>query len=142
MHEEVVRRLARTDPFKGLKLHVKVVRGPVERRAQVVDGKAVWVHVQSKRIVFTGGKFGEHSIDASCSDEARILAHWEGYVEANGLKLVPGVGELVQFPSGSSPTGFRYGRVLKVGPRRAVISFRYYYGRRSTTTVKLSELLF
>ena len=34
------------------------------------------------RIVFSGGKFGEHSIGADSSSE-RIQAHWEGYISNN-----------------------------------------------------------
>lgn len=40
-------------------------------------------------IVFTGGRFGEHSVRADDSLE-RILIHWEGYCEANGLGFVVG----------------------------------------------------
>lgn len=32
------------------------------------------------RLYFTGGKVGEHSIDVGVSDEARVRAHWEGYL--------------------------------------------------------------
>jgi len=126
----------------GLKLSAKVVEGKLERRAQLVNGKPTWVLERSSRIVFTGGRFGDASIDASCSDDARILAHWEGYVVANGLKVVPKVGDFVMFPSGSDPTGFRTGKVTKVGPRRATVAFRYRYGRESEKSVPFSQLWF
>lgn len=141
MHEEVIKRLVRTG-FAGLKLSAKVVKGPFERRAQRVDGKAVWVSVRSERIVFTGGKFGEASIDASCSDEARILAHWDGYCQANELQTTPSVGQTVMFPSKSAINGMRMGRVVSVGPRRAVIAFRYNYGRKSKASVPFTSLVF
>lgn len=62
-----------------------------------IDGKGlmaffamrkVWrlrAELRDGRIVFTGGKTGEHSIDAraAISSADRVLAHWRGYVENN-----------------------------------------------------------
>lgn len=37
------------------------------------------------RVQFVGAATGTHGLDLSCSPVSRILAHWEGYLEANGL---------------------------------------------------------
>jgi hypothetical protein len=105
------------------------------------DGRARWQYVVGGRIVFKGGKNGEHSLDVLASTPERILAHWLGYCENNGL-LKPVVGQLVSFPSGSSPSGYRYGKVLKVGSKRAVIAFTYKHGGKSTKTVPFNEIKF
>jgi hypothetical protein len=34
------------------------------------------------RIVFTGGEKGTHSLAISCSSEARVMAHWDGYTNS------------------------------------------------------------
>lgn len=34
------------------------------------------------RVVFTGGRFGDHSLDRHCSSLERVKAHWAGYCEA------------------------------------------------------------
>jgi hypothetical protein len=34
------------------------------------------------RIVFTGGEKGDHSLAISCSSEARVMAHWDGYTNS------------------------------------------------------------
>ena len=39
--------------------------------------------VSAGRVVFTGGKFGPHSLDAGASSADRVLAHWEGYCAAS-----------------------------------------------------------
>jgi hypothetical protein len=122
-----------------VRIHRERVPG---RAARVVDGKAQWVNVPEERLVFTGAASGEHSIDLSCSDEARARAHWEGYLEANGIRRAPAVGERVVFPSSSSPDGWRTGRVLKVGPRRCCIEFRYKNGFTSSKTVPIHECRF
>jgi hypothetical protein len=116
--------------------NVRVHREQHPRRtARVIDGKAQWTYEPEQRLVFTGAASGEHSIDMEVSDLARARGHWDGYLQANQIRSAPAVGELVDFPSSSSRSGWRTGRVLKVGPRRAVIEFRYKYGRVSTKTV-------
>ena len=47
---------------------------------------ACWVTVDGGRIVFTGGRFGEHSLDVRVSSRERVLAHWAGYCEANDAR--------------------------------------------------------
>ena len=93
-------------------------------------------------VVFKGGLYGEAQIWLSVSSEERIRAHFEGYCQANGLRLVPEVGSQVVFPSGSSPTGFRLGRVLSVGPKRAVVSYKFKNGREATKAVSLTLVQF
>jgi hypothetical protein len=84
-------------------------------------------------ITFVGGKDGAHSIHHH-STAARILAHWEGYCENNGLALRAGT--IVQFaasnlwrkapvlvaPGRTSTTvqvgGFRYKHQGMARPRR------------------------
>lgn len=41
-------------------------------------------------IVMAGGKTGQHSIAVGPSSGARLLVHWQGYVESNGETLGPG----------------------------------------------------
>lgn len=48
---------------------------PTVRLRAVLDGD---------RIVFLGGRYGEHSLAVACSSADRVIAHWRGYCEANG----------------------------------------------------------
>jgi hypothetical protein len=45
-------------------------------------------HIRAKieggRVLFTGGKYGDHSLQLNVSSPERIHAHWEGYCESNG----------------------------------------------------------
>jgi len=93
--------------------------------------KHVYAKLDGDRIVFTGGSQGEHSLCVSVSSRARILAHWEGYCESNGLAPKPKVGQRVCFPSRSAPCGYRYGRVVSVGSVRATIAYRFYAGHEA-----------
>jgi hypothetical protein len=112
-----------------------------DQKVAVVDenGRARWQYVVGGRIVFKGGAKGEHSLDLLASSPERILAHWEGYCEANGM-LKPVVGQVVSFPSGSHPSGVRMGRVLKVGSKRALVAFTYKHGGKGTKSVPFNEL--
>ena len=38
--------------------------------------------LEGDRIVFTGGRYGSHSLDAKLSSADRVIAHWSGYVQA------------------------------------------------------------
>ena len=96
-------------------------------------------------IVMAGGKHGAHSINVPVSSAERLLVHWKGYVEDQGLSLgssytrshprpqaqitTPGgdplVGQWVSFPSKSSKSGWRRGQVLRVTPKRVLIAFRF-----------------
>ncbi len=93
------------------------------------------------RIHFTGGSQGEHSLAIDVSSAERIQAHWEGYCENN--TQVPVVGQVVSFPSGSSPTGSRRGRVTKVGPKRATVEYSYKHGGKAAPkSVPIVDLRF
>jgi hypothetical protein len=41
-----------------------------------------------EQVIFSGGKFGEHSLWLNVSPPERVQAHWEGYCEANDAKPV------------------------------------------------------
>lgn len=119
--------------------------GPLRTGGRRVVRAFVEGDARDPRIVFTGGTSGDHQLWLNVSSEARILAHWQGYVENAGLALVPDVGAAVSFPSASASRmgGWRVGRVLSVGPRRARVAFTYKTtGRASVATVALSELRF
>jgi hypothetical protein len=44
---------------------------------------------EGDEIIMEGGTFGGHSIRASVSSGERLLVHWKGYVENQGLSLGP-----------------------------------------------------
>lgn len=48
------------------------------------SGVVLTLVVNGTEATMSGGKFGTHEIEG---DEARITAHWRGYVEANGGKV-------------------------------------------------------
>ena len=35
-------------------------------------------------LVFVGGRYGDHVLSLPDTDEARVLAHWSGYLRVNG----------------------------------------------------------
>jgi hypothetical protein len=113
------------------KKEVVVVEGP--------NGRARRVQIDTGVIVFSGGKRGPHVLELSHSDEARVLAHWEGYLDANGM-LAPTVDQIVDFESTSAPGGLRTGRVTKVGTKRATIAFVYKYGGKASKTVRFETM--
>ena len=47
------------------------------------DGRAFRTTVDGGRIVFTGGRYGDHSLDTRTSSRERVLAHWAGYCKNN-----------------------------------------------------------
>ncbi len=44
--------------------------------------------LEGDRIVFSGGRYGAHSLDAKLSSADRVIAHWRGYVQATEDALV------------------------------------------------------
>lgn len=50
------------------------------------------------------------------------------------------VGDLVMFPSSSSPSGYRWGKIVACGPKRAKVSFKFYNGRQSQRSVPYEKL--
>lgn len=101
------------------------VRAEVEGRMLVTDskGREKWELGPGSSIVFKGGLYGPHSLDLRSSTPQRVMAHWEGYLEASGLSALPKIGQTVTFQSSSSSTGLRTGKVRRLGPRRATIRY-------------------
>jgi len=95
--------------------------------------------IEGDRIVFSGGKHGTHSLAVDVSSQARILAHWEGYCENNGLPA-PQPGQKLSFV-GNNGCVYR-GTVTKVGPKRVGMDFRYKNGRASHHSVPYADLRF
>lgn len=95
------------------------------------------------QIVMEGGKWGPHSISAKVSSGERLLVHWKGYVENQGLTLGPGYsqhlppgaslerdyqpGDRVTFSSASysAAGGWRPGVVVRATPKRVLVEFSY-----------------
>lgn len=130
--------LSRTTAFPSAR--IRTLKSFIEIGPE--PARAGWL--RSDRIVFSGGKDGPHSLDVAASTPERILAHWQGYCENNGLRAAPQVGDTVHFPSASAwqAGGYRKGRVLKVGPKRVRVAFTYKHGGKAETTVRISELRF
>lgn len=59
------------------------------------SGVVLTLAVQNGVAMMSGGKFGTHTVEG---DEARITAHWRGYVENNGGKLPSPVSVVAQQP--------------------------------------------
>jgi hypothetical protein len=45
---------------------------------------------EGDQIVMSGGRWGSHSLSAKVSSAERLLTHWKGYVENQGLSLGSG----------------------------------------------------
>lgn len=135
--------LVRRSLYGGIKLVANVVETGTELVAVMENDKFAWKYQPKARIVFSGAKSGEHSIDVYASDEARILAHWIGYCQNNGMHK-PQVGQTVEFLSASNwQSGcIRRGRVLKLGPKRAVIAYTFKHGGKATITLPFSQVRF
>jgi len=104
---------------------------------------AIRTTVADGRVVFSGGAKGEHGLWLDVSSAERVVAHFEGYCEANGL-LAPRVGQRVTFPSASAwqVGGRRRGVVVSVGPKRALVAFTYKHGGKATKHVPIADLVF
>lgn len=72
-------------------LRVKATGERLERTA-FVDGcvRSLQAQVAGDRIVFSGGRDGQHSISID-SELDRVLIHWDGYCDNNGFLLKEGV---------------------------------------------------
>ena len=106
----------------------------------------------SDRIVMDGGKWGAHLINVDVSSAKRLLLHWKGYVENQGLSLGPDYGrteaprsasqmgtDLADFQpgekilffspsySGKDAQGWRPGTVVRSTPKRVLVEFYYKY---------------
>lgn len=50
------------------------------------------------------------------------------------------IGSLVSFKSGSAPSGWRTGRVVKCGTHRATIAYTFYNGRETSKSIRYEDL--
>lgn len=95
---------------------------------------------EGDQIVMAGGRWGSHSISAKVSSGARLLTHWKGYVENQGLSLGPDYytapkpsalapdyrsGDKVMFESASAPKGWRGGTVIRATPKRVLVEYSF-----------------
>jgi len=60
--------------------------------------------LESDRVVFKGGRFGEHSLDAKLSSADRVIAHWRGYIQATEDVLVGYAKHPIPWASASTST--------------------------------------
>ena len=108
---------------------------------------------EGDQIVMSGGKWGSHSLGAKVSSAERLLVHWKGYVENQGLSLGPGYttekpsptliphlkggerdfqpGDKIAFSSpsysGKSAHGYRPGVVVRSTPKRVLVEYSFKY---------------
>ena len=108
---------------------------------------------EGDQIVMSGGKWGPHSISAKVSSAERLLVHWKGYVENQGLSLGPGYtaerpspaliphlksperdyqpGDKIAFSSpsysGKGGHGYRPGVVVRSTPKRVLVEYSFKY---------------
>lgn len=108
---------------------------------------------EGDQIVMSGGKWGPHSISAKVSSAERLLTHWRGYVENQGLSLGPGYtterpsvalvphlksserdyqpGDKIAFSSpsytGKGHHGWRPGVVVRATPKRVLVEYSFKY---------------
>ncbi len=97
----------------------EVVEGGLTKVAiRLANDRAAWSVTMTARVVFSCHGRASASLDlADCSEE-RVLAHWAGYLAANGM-TTPKVGQVVSFENGT-----RTGTVVKVGSKRATLKTR------------------
>jgi len=108
---------------------------------------------EGDRIVMEGGRWGAHSLSVPASSGERLLVHWRGYVENQGLTLGPGhttehptpalvphlrsgerdyqAGDKVAFSSpsysGKGHHGWRPGVVVRATPKRVLVEYSFKY---------------
>ena len=109
---------------------------------------------EDDRIVMDGGMWGAHTLSAKVSSAERLLVHWKGYVENQGLSLGPGYtterpsptliphlmkgsdrdyqpGDKIAFSSpsysGKSAHGYRPGTVVRATPKRVLVEYSFKY---------------
>lgn len=108
---------------------------------------------EGDRIVMDGGTWGPHLISVGVSSAERLLTHWKGYVENQGLSLGPGYstekpsaaiiphlksaerdyapGDKIAFSSpsysGKGHHGWRPGIVVRATPKRVLVEYSFKY---------------
>lgn len=121
----------------GAIFRVRIDQGrPEAYTVRGADGKVAWGTRPSARFVFSGGDT-EHSIDVYASDEARVLAHWAGYLPSG--VAVPAVGGRVDVEGRHT----RRCIAIKVGPKRVTVEFHYKgNGKVATKTLPFADTRF
>lgn len=99
-----------------------------ERMEAWIGGRRIRAYVSADRIVFTGGA-GDHSLALDVSGQERIVAHFLGYLTANGY-AEPQAGDVVRFRSESAwrSGGTRIGRVVKRTATRVRVAYTFKHG--------------
>lgn len=69
--------------FEGRVLTASLVSAGVHPVARKADGRVIWDEEPAYNIVFTGGKWGSETLRLANSSPERILAHWQGYIDAH-----------------------------------------------------------
>lgn len=54
----------------------------------VATDPRLFARVETDRVVFTGGKYGEHALNLATRSDHEIEVHWAGYCENNGATAV------------------------------------------------------
>jgi hypothetical protein len=78
-------------------------------------GRLEWLEAVGGSIVISGGSHGEHELDLICSSEERVIAHWRGYCEANGVTPEPTRYEVVVTGVCSANDGWESSHQLVTG---------------------------
>jgi hypothetical protein len=114
---------------------------------------ALRLYREGDQIVMDGGRWGAHTLSAKVSSGERLLTHWKGYVENQGLSLGPGYsverpapeliphlksperdyqpGDKIRFSSpsysGKGAHGYRPGVVVRATPKRVLVEYSFKY---------------
>lgn len=112
---------------------------------------------EGDQVVMAGGTWGSHSLSTKVSSAERLLVHWKGYVENQGLSLGPGYttarpspeliphlksferdyqpGDKIAFSSpsysGKGAHGYRPGTVVRSTPKRVLVEYSFKYDLES-----------
>lgn len=146
-------RLGRQRHLEASRKRVQAAKKLAPRLIRPLYEKGKFLHAQFEpvamgidegRVVFKGGKHGEHSIFASVSDRKRILAHWEGYQRAGGDLQPYKIGDTVSFhgPYSRAIKGAiqRIGKIVKFTGTRALVAFKYRSGAAGQKWLEAREI--
>lgn len=104
------------------------------------DGLKLHARIEAGAVVFAGGRHGNASIWLDVSSTARVIAHWEGYCEANGAKAKPDIGARVRFQRGMF--GMWPARVVSSCATSAVLAFTRRNGSKGRARVPVEDIRF
>jgi hypothetical protein len=79
--------------------------------------------IEGDQAVFSGGSHGQHALALAVSDDARFVAHWDGYCGNNGAAVAAGTWVTMR------DQWHHDARVLEVRPSRLKVEVAYK-GRR------------